>query len=155
MQETPCFLESESLGFHDWGGQRVVTGKVGGLKVVANRYQIKVKDGSLCKYYLGNNFKAMGRKDTQRAIEKLSDTLHLPMSKATVTRIDVAQNIIVKHPVKVYLNHLGVLNYATRLQEPTGLYYCKQMERLCFMIRTGSKRPKGKKYQSYTKKETF
>ena len=132
LQETPCFLESESLGFHDWGGQRVVTGKVGGLKVVANRYQIKVKDGSLCKYYLGNNFKAMGRKDTQRAIEKLSDTLHLPMSKATVTRIDVAQNIIVKHPVKVYLNHLGVLNYATRLQEPTGLYYCKQMERLCF-----------------------
>ena len=143
LQETPCFLESESLGFHDWGGQRVVTGKVGGLKVVANRYQIKVKDGSLCKYYLGNNFKAMGRKDTQRAIEKLSDTLHLPMSKATVTRIDVAQNIIVKHPVKVYLNHLGVLNYATRLQEPTGLYYCKQMERLCFYDKNREQKTKG------------
>ena len=85
----------------------------------------------------------MGRKDTQRAIEKLSDTLHLPMSKATVTRIDVAQNIIVKHPVKVYLNHLGVLNYATRLQEPTGLYYCKQMERLCFYDKNREQKTKG------------
>lgn len=142
LQETPCYLESETIGFHDWGGQKVVSGYVGGLKVIANRYQVKVKDGSLCKYYLGSNLKAMGRSDTHRAIEKLSETLHLPMEKATVTRIDVAQNFIMKEPVKVYLNHLGRLAYATRLEEPTGLYYCKQKEKLCFYDKVREQRTK-------------
>lgn len=132
LQETPCFLDDATLAFHNFNGEQVVTGSVGNLKVSINHYQIKVKDGSLCKWYLGDNFKTMGRGDTQRAIEQLSDTLHLPMDKATITRIDIAQNFIVKHPPTVYLNHLGVLRYAKRLQEPDGLYYTRSTERLCF-----------------------
>ena len=93
---------------------------------------MKIKDGSLCKWYLGDNFQTMGRGDTQRAIEKLSDTLHVPMSKATVTRLDIAQNFITKHPPEVYLSHLGILKYATRLQEPNGIYYSQTGGRLCF-----------------------
>ena len=96
LAETPCYLEDVAEHvFSD--GLVVLTGHLGNLKVIVNRYQVKVKDGSLCKYYMGNNFKAMGRKDTQRAIEKLSDTLHLPMSLAAVTRLDVAQNFCTKH----------------------------------------------------------
>ncbi len=53
----------------------------------------------------------------------MSDTLHLPMDKATVTRLDVARNLIVQHLVDVYFNHLGALKYARRLVEPSGLYY--------------------------------
>ena len=143
LEETPYYLDSNTIGFHDWGGEQVVTGSVGGLKVSANRYQLKIKDGSLCKWYLGDNFKTMGRADTQAAIEKLSDTLHLPIDKATVTRLDVAQNFIVKHPAAVYLNHLGLLKYAKRLQEPDGLYYHRKIEQLCFYDKNKEQRAKG------------
>jgi hypothetical protein len=130
LEEIPCYLDN--VGQHNYSGDVVVTGELSGLKVSLNRYQIKVKDGSLCKWYLGDNFKTMGRGDTQRAMEKLSDSLHLPMDKATVTRIDVAQNFILKHPPEVYINHLGLLKFATRLQEPSGLYYQQTGGRLCF-----------------------
>lgn len=130
LEEVPCFLED--VGEHIYSGFPFITGNLNGLKVTANRYQLKVKDGSLCKYLLGDNFQTMGRGDTQRAIEKLSDNLHLPMGKAVVTRMDIAQNFIVKHPPQVYLNHLGALRYANRLQEPSGLYYSLNGGRLCF-----------------------
>ena len=130
LSETPCYLED--VAEHTFTDGLVLTGNVGNLKVSLNRFQVKVKDGSLCKYYLGDNFKAMGRKDTQRAFEKLSDELHLPMSLAAVTRIDVAQNFCTKHPPEVYFNHLGLLKYATRLQEPNGVYYSQTGGRLAF-----------------------
>ena len=116
LAEMPCFLEN--VGEHYYNGEAVITGSLNGLKISLNRYQMKIKDGSLCKWYLGDNFQTMGRGDTQRAIEKLSDTLHVPMSKATVTRLD--------------LSHLGILKYATRLQEPNGIYYSQTGGRLCF-----------------------
>jgi hypothetical protein len=54
------------------------------------------------------------------------------MSLAVVTRIDVAQNFCTKHPPEVYFNHLGLLKYATRLQEPNGVYYSQTGGRLAF-----------------------
>lgn len=130
LSEVPCYITDVSE--HHFQNGVVLTGSLGNLKVSCNEYQIKVKDGSLCKWYLGDNLQTMGRKDTERAVEKLSDLLHLPMDKAQVTRIDVSQNFIMKHPPSVYLNHLGVLKGATRLEEPNTLYYRKQGYGLCF-----------------------
>lgn len=130
LEELPCYLDN--VGEHLYNGVTFISGDLKGLKVTANSFQVKVKDGSLCKFALGDNLKTMGRKDTQRAIELLSDTLHLPMGKAVVTRLDVAQNFIVKHPVSVYLNQLGLLKNAVRLMEPDGLYYSQKEGRLCF-----------------------
>ena len=130
LAETPCYLED--VAEHTFSDGVVISGNVGNLKVSLNRFQVKVKDGSLCKWYLGSNFQTMGRQDTQRAIEKLSDTLHLPMCKAVVTRIDVAQNFCTLYPPEVYFNHLGMLKYATRLQEPNGVYYSQTGGRLAF-----------------------
>ena len=131
LSEMPCYITDVSE-HHFNDGVVVVTGYLGNLKVSCNEYQIKVKDGSLCKWYLGDNLQTMGRKDTERAVEKLSDLLHLPMDKAQVTRIDVSQNFIMKHPPSVYLQHLGGLKGAARLEEPNTLYYRKQDCGLCF-----------------------
>ncbi|MGM9804793.1 MAG: phage/plasmid replication protein [Muribaculaceae bacterium] len=130
IEEIPCRLDN--VGEHFFNGCHCISGCLNGLKVMVTRYQVKVKDGSICKFAFGNNYQTMGRRDTQSAIELLSDTLHLPMHKATVTRLDIAQNIVLKHPPAVYLNHLGELRHATRLQEPTGLYYNLNGGRLCF-----------------------
>ena len=130
LEETPCYLNN--IAHHIFSGVPVVTGDLGGLKVVASEWQVKVKDASLCKWYLGDNFQELGRGTTQQAIEKLSDDLHLPMDRATITRLDVGVNIITQHPPATYLNHLGVLANAKRLQQPIGLYYSKRDEVLCF-----------------------
>ena len=142
LTATPYLLDN--VGEHNYNGDIIITGNLGGLNVSINKYQIKIKDGSLCKWYLGDNFKTMGRGDTQRAIEKLSDTLHLPIDKASVLRLDVAQNIITKHPPEVYMNHLGVLKYASRLMQPSGLYYKQAGGQLCFYDKNREQKSKRK-----------
>ena len=141
LSETACLLEN--VGEHNYNGEIVLTGNLQNLKVSLNRYQMKVKDGSLCKWYLGDNFQTMGRSDAQKAVEKLSDTLHLPMDKAVVTRLDIAQNFITRHPPEVYLNHLGFLKSAKRLQEPDGVYYSQQGGRLCFYDKNKEQKKNG------------
>lgn len=130
LSETACYLEN--VGEHNYNGEIVITGSLKGLKISLNRCQMKIKNGSLCKWHLGDNFQTMGRGDTQRAIEHLSDVLHVPMSKASVTRLDIAQNLIVRYSPEVYLNHLGILKHANRLQMPNGLYYIFANRLLCF-----------------------
>ncbi|NLE03906.1 MAG: hypothetical protein GX638_03755, partial [Crenarchaeota archaeon] len=105
------------------------SGKLDNFSISVNERQIIIKDGSLCKWYLGNNFETLQRKDVQFAIEKLSDILHLPIHKATVKRIDVAQNFIMKYPVDVYYDQLGEKKYCKRVpviderNTTEGLYY--------------------------------
>ena len=130
LAEIPCFLENVGEHYYDNGAG--ITGSLNGLKISLSKYRMTIKDGSMCKWYLGDNFQTLGRGDTQRAIEKLSDTLHLPMSKATVTRLDIAQNFITMCLPEVYFNHLGLLKYATRLQMPNGIYYDQAGGQLCF-----------------------
>lgn len=134
LNEITPYLNPEGVAFHDYNGQQVVTGKTGNLSVSISPYQVRVKDSSLCKWMLGDNYQAMGRGDIKRAVERLSDTLHLPMDRAIITRLDVGLSIPVRHPTACYFNHLGVLNYAQRLQQPHSLYYHRhsQAERLCF-----------------------
>lgn len=134
LNEITPYLNPEGVAFHDYNGQQVVTGKTGNLSVSISPYQVRVKDGSLCKWMLGDNYQVMGRADIKRAVERLSDTLHLPMDRAIITRLDVGLSIPVREPTANYFNHLGVLNYAQRLQQPHSLYYHRhrQAERLCF-----------------------
>lgn len=130
LNEIPQYLDN--IGEHYYNDEAYITGELKGLKISINRFQIKIKDGSLCKWFLGDNIQTMGRSDTKRAIEKLSDTLHIPINKAHITRMDIAQNFITKHPIEVYLSHLGELKHFKRLEEPNGIYYSKTDVCLCF-----------------------
>ncbi|MDE6824554.1 MAG: hypothetical protein K2J27_07490 [Duncaniella sp.] len=134
LTEITPYLNPDGVAFHDYNGQQVVTGKTGNLSVSISPYQVRVKDGSLCKWMLGDNYQVMGRADIKRAVERLSDTLHLPMDRAIITRLDVGLSIPVREPTANYFNHLGVLNYAKRLANDGSLYYYRhsQAERLCF-----------------------
>lgn len=137
----PCYLSDNAE--HIYPSGVMVTGKLDGLRVSVTRHKVVVKDSSLCKWYLGDNIKILTRQDTQRAIERLSDLIHLPMDRAEVTRLDIAQNIITKHPINVYLSHLGMLGYATRLPIPNGLYYFKGDMQACFYDKIKEQRSKG------------
>lgn len=140
IEETPCYLTD--IATHEYNGSIVITGSLQGLKVSVTPWQVKIKDGSFCKWYHGNNLQTMNLTDTQRAIEQLSDELHLPMSRASVTRLDIGSNLVTQHPPEIYFSHLGVLSWAKRLVEPSGLYYTKRDERLCFYDKIKEQRAK-------------
>jgi hypothetical protein len=99
LSETPCCFEVEAENV--FNGETVIAGKLGNFAVTVGQGVVNIKNGSLCKWHLGDNFQTLGRSDAKRAIEKLSDTLHLPVNKATVARLDIAQNFIVRQPVEV------------------------------------------------------
>ena len=143
LSETPCYFEV--TGEHDFKGQRVISGNLDGFRISVNRAGVNIKDGSLCKYYLGDNFQTLGRGDVKMAIEKLSDALHLPINEATISRLDIAQNFIVKHPAPVYYNHLGELKYSKRAMcADSSLYYYQNNGVLIFYDKVREQRDKGR-----------
>ena len=93
--------------------------------------RVKVQDsglsanGSIAKYFLGNNAETLTRETTRQAIEKLSDDLHLPMKEALIYRLDVGQNFIVQEPIITYLTQLGEAKYFERgtIKKNKGLLY--------------------------------
>ncbi len=132
LDETAVYLDEITLSGENKSGLHFLCGNLGGLIVSLDESAARITKGSLCKWYLGDNLQELTRGDTRRALEKLSDTLHLPMDRAKVSRIDIAHNLIMEHPPRVYFGHLGPLRYATRLQEPEGIYYKQGAGRLAF-----------------------
>jgi len=100
-----------------------INGYLGKVKISISEHRVSIYDSSLCKYYLGDNFQTLSCGDTKKAIEKISDNLCLPFHLANVTRIDVAQNIIVRYDEKSYYTFLGEAPYYNRLEQNNGLYY--------------------------------
>lgn len=89
------------------------TGMIRNIKIGINDYGL-TGTGSLPKFYHGNNLISLTRQDTKRAIEELSDILLLQINNASIFRIDVAQNLIMKHPVNCYTCKLGEARYFSK-----------------------------------------
>lgn len=89
---------------------------------------VSIGNGSLCKFLYGNNVVNFTRTDTRLAFEKLSDTLHISLNNATVSRMDVAYNFEVTYPPESYFYHLGNLPCYKRLEQ----IFCKGVEGLYY-----------------------
>lgn len=113
-------IESESIK----GGELLSrSGIIGGLKVSVSRNAMNVKGQSLSKWYIGNNLQAMSIADTQRAIERISDVIHLDFCRAFVNRIDVAQNFIMEQQPCEYFKQLGMCGSVEPSKMGNGVYY--------------------------------
>lgn len=123
FSEVTPHLNPEGVAWHTNSGGDWITANLDGLQIRVSRGALTIGKGSICKWMLGDNYKTMTRADLQRAIERLSDELHQPIERASVARLDVATNIITRHPTEVYFNHFGALSYAHRLMQESGLYY--------------------------------
>jgi hypothetical protein len=116
----------------DESGQACLTGYLGGnLKVNVSLQGVSIK-GSLSKYFLSDNLQSLTRSDTQRALEKMSDSLHVEISKALVRRIDFAVNLMMdQRPVAYYL-FLGNSRYRKRSEIESSLYYSASSMQVVF-----------------------
>ncbi len=143
LNTIPQYLTSVSNEGNNQFGE-YVTGYLDNLKVSISDNRVKVSDSSLCKYLLGDNFKTLTRGDTKRAIDKISDNLHLPFHLSNITRIDFANNLIMQFPEEIYYPYLGEAQYYKRLPQPNGLYYNNQLRQLVFY---------GKEYEQKVKRQ--
>lgn len=79
--------------------------------------------GSLCKSYLNDNFQTLTRQCTQRAIEQLSDIIHISLNGAKVSRVDIGQNFIVNEAPEKYYYFLGNSKHFERLEQPHSISF--------------------------------
>lgn len=129
LEEVSSKLQNTIVHSHLRNNSVSVTGYLGTLKVNVKEHRVKIFDNSICKWYLGDNFKTLTISDTKLLFEKLSDELGLPLTNADVTRVDFATNFIMDSPVPVYLHHLGNLSRFHRLEQSRGLYYNNSVNR--------------------------
>lgn len=117
-----------------FNGCPFLVGRLNNLNVIVSDKNVIVSDGSMCKYYLGDNLKVMRRQDIQDCIEMLSDTLHVPLLKASVTRLDWAVNLVMEKPIKEYLDHLGTpaRGWRERYSESSLYYHGMNGKTFCF-----------------------
>ncbi len=122
LAEIPPYLTSitsEGISY----GKSTINGKLNSFDVTINEDRIKVRNASLTKFYLGNSLSMMSRSAIKQAIEKMSDTLHLPIEKAEVQKFHFAKNIMLNNEVNLYLDYLGNIGRFSRLQQPFGINY--------------------------------
>lgn len=104
-------------------------GNLNNLKISYSQNSLFVK-GSLSKYYFnGENQNTLNIDTTKEAIENISDCLNYDIKASKLTRLDIAQNIIVSNPPESYYNFLGDARYYNRLEMDNSLIY-KNSKRL-------------------------
>ena len=120
LAETPCYLTD--ITEHLNKERVIISGNLGCMKIFIYESGISIR-GSLSKYFLDDNFQTLFRSDIQRAIEQMSDEIHLPVMESKVTRIDIAQNFITNYKPECYYDLFGECRYFSRLIQPQSLYY--------------------------------
>lgn len=142
LQRVPTLLKNAKETLKQETGELFFTGSILGMSASISNAGISLK-GSICKSYLGDNFKILTRQDTQRAIEQLEDILILPINKADVRRIDFGQNFIVSQNPNLFYPFLGECHHYKRLTQPKSLYYQNGMRTKLFYNKVAEGKAKG------------
>lgn len=110
-------------------GEIWTVGSLNNLKVTISMAGVSIK-GSLAKFHLPDNTYTLNRHQVKDAINKLSDRLHIDLMNASVTRLDVSANFIMKHDASRYFDVLGLCRHFSRVQtaESTLSYQTKGKE---------------------------
>lgn len=100
--------------------------------------EISVKDnfftcqGSLPAFYLGNNYESLNKEDTGKALEKLSDMLHVKIDDSNLHRIDIGCTFPLKYPIGNYTKNLLHLVRFKKVSYDSSIYFKKRNMELAF-----------------------
>lgn len=84
------------------------SGHIKGLRVSVTEKCVKVS-GSLSKYFRGTNLDSLTLSQVEKAIKQLGKDLGVPMIKADVERVDMAENFEMSHPPEFYISKMQSL----------------------------------------------
>ena len=131
LEEIPPLLSKLKQGYDYHTHETNFTGNFRNIRVIVKDAGVYTT-GSICKYLLNNNLQTLNLKQTKDAIKMLSDELRLPMYKADVKRIDIAENFAMNFDVSFYYQFLGKARYYTRLEQNNGIYYRNSKKEMLF-----------------------
>ena len=123
-------------------GQVYYSGHLNNYKVNISGQGVSLK-GSLAKYFLPDNFHTLTRSDSARALEKMADELYLPIQRAKISRIDFAQNFLMKFKPEAYYPFLGECQYYNRQPLSNSLYYSNGLKQKIFYNKIAEGKAKG------------
>lgn len=83
-------------------------GYTGGLRISVTENRVRI-EGSLSKYYYGNNTQTLTLAHAKEAIKRLGRQLNLPIDKADVMEVDIAENFEMKYSPDLYISKLQTL----------------------------------------------
>lgn len=129
-----CFMEEVvcRINIVKCSANRVV-GRLENMRVEV-RGTTLIVEGSLTKWFLGNNYaRTLALWEIRAAIKSLSKALNVSIEKAKVARIDVAFNFSVKNEPWLYMKRLLFLEsyYRSNIEE-SSLYFNKYDSQLLF-----------------------
>ena len=127
MEEVACRINIEKCSANK------VIGYIRNMRVEV-RGTTLIVEGSLTKWFLGNNYaRTLALWEIRAAIKSLSKALNVPIEKAKVTRIDVAFNFSVKNEPWRYMKRLLFLeSYYRSNIDKSSLYFDKYDSQLLF-----------------------
>ena len=99
------------------------TGRLANYNVSVTPLSVKVSHGSLSRFYAGSNNCVLTPSTTRDAITRLSDSIGLDMSAASVTAMHTACNMQMDYPPATYFPLLGSMEGADRNTHKGTLYY--------------------------------
>ena len=122
--DVSMFLDKAKDQIDHETGEVCTFGNLNGLKVSIYTGGISVI-GSWAKFLYPNNIYPLDRRGTAQAVEKLSDSLHLPIADAKVTGLEFGRVFVMKYPVESYLSKLGDMPKLLRYHFDVGTLYYK------------------------------
>ncbi|MGQ7855807.1 phage/plasmid replication domain-containing protein [Pedobacter sp. WC2501] len=116
------FGEDAWIGKSKLTGQKYYAGKIRNLKIKLSVNSIAI-EGSLSKFYFGNNQKTMLYDDIVDAIVQLENILRMKLENAIVRRIDLADNLLMESIPCSYYPLLIKGGFLKRREDDNGLYF--------------------------------
>ena len=121
-------------------------GYLDGLRVSVTENTVTIK-GSLSKYLYENNIRTLTLAHTEEAIKRLGRTLNLPMDKADVMEVEIAENFKMDNPPELYISKLKSLgtSHPNRWDSGTTYFPMKNKTLLRFYDKGKESRQRGKR----------
>jgi len=125
------YLKVDFDGTDNLTGEKRLYAKLGNLKLKQINNNLNVS-GSLTKYYHNNNLINLTRKETEIAIEKISDELKVNYKNSRLFSVDIAFNLIMNQDVKKYFHCLGDMKYLIKGNINDTIYFENSRKKITF-----------------------
>jgi hypothetical protein len=106
--------------------------KIENLELILTAEDYLFIEGSLPKFYFGNNFQTLDISTTQKAVESVSAVVGFDISEADIYKLHIAGNISVDEDCRYYYHMLDYLGHHDKMERHNGVYFTNHNRSLAF-----------------------